>query len=577
MKLLKKMRYIFSILLVVSSLFSITPVVHGFMTIGAQSEGGYPLDKYKFLITKVHEPYWKIGYRYHADCTPAERQNSKALTQAISASLRTWLEPLKELQPERPIVDRFVYELQADVNPNQPEDLEGLREVDLRVTFQCTQGISIALIGIIFPPEVVMRRRDTELTPLTLSLLTHELGHAFGLADTFAREGIMRSQGGFPWTAHKQPASVMAMPDGFHDDKLTPLTIGEDDKRGIIWLYKYFYEGIAKDDCFFADYVYAKVKRIGSCTPKHPLIFETKYNPPWHAPQLLKHDPTIDINAQDEDGMTALHYAIMYEKEEVVKALLAHKDINSLLMNKQGQTPLDIALAANHTAIIKMFHERPRRKEDVNPAVPEPTRLASDVNGDGVVNIQDLVQVAANFGATGETPADVNGDGVVNIIDLTLVAGAFGKTAAAPSVHTAVLEHLTATEIAQWLQTAQQANLTNPAFQRGVEALKHLLALLVPEETALLANYPNPFNPETWIPYQLTTPADVTLCIYAVDGSLVRTLSLGHQAAGVYQSRSRAAYWDGKNELGEPVASGIYFYTLIAGEFTATRRMLILK
>ena len=578
MKLLKKMRYIFSILLVVSSLFSITPVVHGFMTIGAQSEGGYPLDKYKFLITKVHEPYWKIGYRYHADCTPAERQNSKALTQAISASLRTWLEPLKELQPERPIVDRFVYELQADVNPNQPEDLEGLREVDLRVTFQCTQGISIALIGIIFPPEVVMRRRDTELTPLTLSLLTHELGHAFGLADTFAREGIMRSQGGFPWTAHKQPASVMAMPDGFHDDKLTPLTIGEDDKRGIIWLYKYFYEGIAKDDCFFADYVYAKVKRIGSCTPKHPLIFETKYNPPWHAPQLLKHDPTIDINAQDEDGMTALHYAIMYEKEEVVKALLAHKDINSLLMNKQGQTPLDIALAANHTAIIKMFHERPRRKEDVNPAVPEPTRLASDVNGDGVVNIQDLVLIASNFGAIGENAADVNADGTVNIQDLVQVAGQFGAAAAAPSAWDRDRKVApTRAEVQQWLTQAQALNLTDATSQRGIRFLAQFLLTLIPKETALLPNYPNPFNPETWIPYQLVAPGDVTIEIHAIDGTLVRTLSLGHQPVGMYQSRSRAAYWNGRNQTGEPVASGVYFYTLTAGEFTATRKMLIHK
>ena len=68
-----------------------------------------------------------------------------------------------------------------------------------------------------------------------------------------------------------------------------------------------------------------------------------------------------------------------------------------------------------------------------------------------------------------------------------------------------------------------------------------------------------------------------TVNIYASDGNVVRTLTLGHQAAGMYQNRSRAAYWDGKNELGESVASGLYFYTLTAGDFTATRRMLILK
>ena len=97
------------------------------------------------------------------------------------------------------------------------------------------------------------------------------------------------------------------------------------------------------------------------------------------------------------------------------------------------------------------------------------------------------------------------------------------------------------------------------------------------EQNALLANYPNPFNPETWIPYQLSAPADVSVSIYAVNGHLVRRLDLGHQSAGVYRSRSRAAYWDGRNAFGERVASGLYFYTLTAGDFTATRKMLIRK
>ncbi len=98
-----------------------------------------------------------------------------------------------------------------------------------------------------------------------------------------------------------------------------------------------------------------------------------------------------------------------------------------------------------------------------------------------------------------------------------------------------------------------------------------------PEATQVLANYPNPFNPETWIPYHLAEPANVMVRIYAADGILVQTLILGHQPAGMYQSRVRAAYWDGRNALGEPVASGIYFYTFTAGDFTATRKMLIRK
>ena len=99
----------------------------------------------------------------------------------------------------------------------------------------------------------------------------------------------------------------------------------------------------------------------------------------------------------------------------------------------------------------------------------------------------------------------------------------------------------------------------------------------IPEETSLLSNYPNPFNPETWIPYQLAEPSDVSLTIYDIHGRVVRDLDLGHQRAGIYRSRSRAAYWDGRNAQGEPVASGLYFYTLKAGDFTATRKMLIRK
>ena len=213
---------------------------------------------------------------------------------------------------------------------------------------------------------------------------------------------------------------------------------------------------------------------------------------------------------------------------------------------------------------------------DTAPETPEPPRLAADVNGDGQVNIQDLVRVAGAFGQQVPeegNPADVNGDGVVNIQDFVAVAAALGETAAnAPSA-----ANFSAETLQQWLSDAKRLNLTDATSQRGIRFLEQLLLTLTPKETALLANYPNPFNPETWIPYQLAKPADVTLCIYAVDGSLVRTLSLGHQVAGIYQNRSRAAYWDGKNEVGEPAASGVYFYTLTAGDFNATRKMLIRK
>ena len=404
---MKNMRYIFSLLLVVCLLLSATPVGDGFITVwpGAKS--------INILIAKVHEPQWKIGYRYGVDCKPEDRQNGEALKAAISASLRTWLAPLKALNTERPIVDKFVYELQPDYDPNQPENWKERRAVDLQVTFECKQGISSAGIGRNIPPGTLIRE-GTDTTARLFYSLTHELGHTFGLADTYDRPGFMRSRGGLHRTAGNQPTSVMAM-SGNYDGK-SLIDISEDDKRGIVWLYKYFYENLASDDCFFADYVMEEEPR--GCIPKYPLIFETKHNHPFYAVELLEQDPTIDVNAQDVGGMTALHYAVMYEKEKVVKALLAHPDIKHSLKNKEGETPLDIALAANNSAIIAMFPEPPRRKEDVN--------------GDGVVNILDLVAVAAKFGGKDAGNADVNGDGVVNIQDLVQVAGQLGADAAAP-------------------------------------------------------------------------------------------------------------------------------------------------
>ena len=207
---------------------------------------------------------------------------------------------------------------------------------------------------------------------------------------------------------------------------------------------------------------------------------------------------------------------------------------------------------------------------------------ASDINQDGITDIFDLILVGQDFGNENAANArtDVNGDGKVNILDLVLVASHLGDisgAAAAPATFAIGNGTLDPVTLRAWIAQALIEADGSLTFQQGITNLQQLLGVLVPESTALLPNYPNPFNPETWIPYRLSAPADVTLRIYSTNGALVRTLNLGHQAAGLYQDRNRAAYWDGKNEVGESIASGIYFYTLTAGDFTATRKMIITK
>ena len=209
-------------------------------------------------------------------------------------------------------------------------------------------------------------------------------------------------------------------------------------------------------------------------------------------------------------------------------------------------------------------------------AIAEPLPIPQDVNRDDAVNILDLVLVASDLGDEGaDLAADVNGDGVVNILDLVLVAGAFGDAAAAPSAQAP--QTFTAADVRTWLTDARSLAGEDAMINKGIVVLEQFLIALTPSETALSLNFPNPFNPETWIPYQLGEDANVTLTIYDSTGALVYRLDLGYQLAGYYTDRTKAAYWDGRNESGEPVASGLYFYQLATPSYRQLRRMVILK
>ncbi len=213
-----------------------------------------------------------------------------------------------------------------------------------------------------------------------------------------------------------------------------------------------------------------------------------------------------------------------------------------------------------------------------------------DVNVDGVINIFDLSIVGRYLGQPIPTDLDiypdVNGDGVIDLKDFMLVGAHFGESyetdeiRAAPQSAGALL-HLIAPTVRKQLESIYRELLlspeNSPALIRTRQVLQHLLFPSAPTDNRLLQNYPNPFNPETWIPFHLAAPGQVAIEIYDVAGTVVRQLDLGYLMPGRYLNRSNAGYWDGRNRHGEPIASGIYFYTLSTASFRATRKMIISK
>ena len=219
------------------------------------------------------------------------------------------------------------------------------------------------------------------------------------------------------------------------------------------------------------------------------------------------------------------------------------------------------------------------------PVATKPTTTAPttkdtsdyDVNGDGAVDNTDAALVAGAMD-TDNDDYDVNGDGTVNFLDLLLVFDhRDAAAAAAPTIVGMKLSALQVDNIQQQIDLLIATNDRSPAAMRTLVYLQQLLATARPDQTQLLANYPNPFNPETWIPYQLATDTNVQIKIYNTQGVVIRALQLGHQSAGYYTDRNHAAYWDGRNSLGELVASGIYFYQLETDEMSTLRKMVILK
>ena len=250
---------------------------------------------------------------------------------------------------------------------------------------------------------------------------------------------------------------------------------------------------------------------------------------------------------------------------------------NANLTGKQGRLVVD-GLGMPGDMVLSNSIEAPAKTPTTDA---EQTAATSkyDINGDGAVDSKDVdaLIVAVAAGVT-DAKYDVNGDGKVDIFDVSAVSSKRDAgAAAAPALLGTNLSIVQIDRLQEQIDLLVASNDRSPDTLRILTYLHQLIVMARPEKTQLLANYPNPFNPETWIPYELATDTEVRITIYNTHGVVIRTLELGHQSAGYYTGRDRAAYWDGRNALGEQVASGIYFYQFETDEMSSLRKMVILK
>ena len=271
-----------------------------------------------------------------------------------------------------------------------------------------------------------------------------------------------------------------------------------------------------------------------------------------------------------------------YRYSEHVNSTLPRKELYD--HNTDPDEKVNIADLPENSELVS--HLRERLRAGWQAALPthqerdfDPMFLPWDINNDGIVDVRDLLLVADSFESdTLEHPkVDINKDGNVDIIDLLFVASHLGESNNAAAPKSVAMPFQYVDRIEGLLREARLIDDSSHLFRQGIANLELLIDSATPIETVLLPNYPNPFNPETWIPYDLAEASDVHITISDLKGEFVKQLKVGFQTAGTYRTQSRAAYWDGCNAVGEPVASGVYFYTLQAGQVTVSRKMVITK
>lgn len=351
MKHLKNLHLLFALAVMCGLFFNITPATQGFSV----------EDFGNMLVKVVDKPRWRIGYAFVVGCRVDFRKEETKLKEFIVKALQTLLQPLRERYPDRRFTDDFLLVRLPDA-PNLPgvagcklKQQHGLDvDLDLYIVFYCKSGVSYAYMSRKVIPCVCIRSDNISHIPY---LLVHEIEHTFGLLDTYLL-GDSVSTGGLALTKGKQPSSVMA---GFSNG--TKFQIREDDKNGILHNYKVWHEGHSIRDCFFPDY--GPGEGMSECEPKYPLIFEVKHGGDLNhfshferkntVEMILRDDPTLDINAQDASGFTALHHAVQRGNIKIVKTLLAQAGIKVNLLNTHKRTPAQLARTLKQIHLAKMI------------------------------------------------------------------------------------------------------------------------------------------------------------------------------------------------------------------------------
>ena len=343
--LLQGAQILVTLAVAIGVLFSSAPTADGFIAFDHRTREEF-IRKRNNLIRRVHKEQWVIGYAYadpewghrSAVCPPEARNNGEAIEEVITQALNAWLQPVRDLNTGKPVVSDFRFVPNFEV---RPKDLADLLLYDLNIFFFCEFGESGALVGVnmAIPPAVTIRQ-GTDVNPRFSGTLLHELGHAFGLLDTYLRleltiEELRVSRGGLARTIGHQPASVMSSLNAPHTP--IPNWVSQDDANGIVWLYKFYHENLPLEDCIFPDYELERSP--DGCRPKSPLIFEIKHGNERIAIKVIDEDRNTDVNAKDENGMTALHYAAEKDYQLLVARLL-RQDIDVNVRNAVGSTAL---------------------------------------------------------------------------------------------------------------------------------------------------------------------------------------------------------------------------------------------